>query len=183
MSKITALIAGALLALALTSSVAAGPRSATTAIAADPLVGTWDTGPIPIRKLRAALVAGGYTNAKVTGLFKQFGMTKAYEFKRSFYRENGLPFLYLKGWDPSRGGEPNDAEHGPYTLLANGRFVSRGVDPPTDRNRQLFSYTVKGKWLTLRLVRLTEPAFSKADLLIDTMLLRASAALPYKRIG
>ena len=124
------LIAGALVALPLASGVAAGPSNTTSADASDPLVGTWDTGPIPIRKLRASLVAAGYTNAKVTAFFKQFGMTKAYEFKIVFYRENGVPFLYRKGWDPSRGGEPSDADHGPYTLLPNRRFTSRGVDPP-----------------------------------------------------
>lgn len=182
MHRIMPLITGGLLALALASGVAAGPSGATSAARSDPLVGTWDTGPIPIRKLRASLVAAGYRNAKITAFFKQFGMTKAYEFKIAFYRENGVPFLYRKGWDPSKGREPRDADHGPYTLLPNRRFVTRGVDPPTDRFRAVFSYTVRGTSLTLRFVSLREPGVSKADLVIDTMLLRASTARPYKRI-
>jgi hypothetical protein len=182
MRKLMALIAGTFLALAVTSAAAAD-ASRTTSAASGPLVGTWDTGPLPIRKLRAALVADGYTNAKVTAFFKQFGMTKGYEFKLVFYEENGVPFLARKGWDPSKGAAPRNADHWAYTLLPNRRFVDRGTDPATAKIREVFSYSVSGKRLTLSFISLAEPGFSKADLLIDTMLLRASAALPYKRIS
>jgi hypothetical protein len=175
------LITGVLLVMALTSGVAVSGPTKTSAAASDPLVGTWDTGPITIRKLRTALAATGYTRANMTAFFKQFGITNAYEFKRVFYREGAAPFLWYKGWDPSKGDEPSDNSHGPYTLLPNRRFVSRGVDPPSDRIREVYSYTVTGKRLKLKLVGLTEPA--SFDLFSDRMWLRASAAFPYKRVG
>lgn len=175
------LIAGALLVTAITSAVAPGAPSKMSAHSAL-LVGTWDTGPIPIRKLRAALAAYGYKKPEVTAFFKYFGLTNAYEFKILFYGENGVPFYLRKAWDPSKGAEPSDADHGPYTLLPNHRFVSRGVDPPTDRNREVFAYTVTKKRLTLKLIRLTEPGFSKADLALDTIFLRSATAFPFKRI-
>jgi hypothetical protein len=183
------LVCGALLALAPTACsssphASSQPVSSTVASAAtsDPLVGSWDTGPIPKRKLRAALNAAGYTDAQVTGFFEQFGITNAYEFKIVFYRENGVPFSYKKGWDPSAGDEPNDADHGPYTLLRNHRFETRGVDPPTDQFREVYSYRVTRSRLTLGFISLTEPGISEADQATDTMMSRLRAARPYKRI-
>lgn len=186
-----ALVCGALLALAPTacsssSSDAASSQpvspTVTPAVTSDPLVGSWDTGPIPKRKLRTALSTAGYTHAQVTAFFEQFKITNAYEFKTVFYRENGVPFLYKKGWDPSTGEEPNDADHGPYTLLADHRFVSRGVDPPTDEYEEVYSYRVTGRRLTLGFVSLSLPGVSEADQVIDTMMSRLRAARPYERI-
>jgi len=188
-----AVVCGVLLALAPTacssSSDAASsqPASAThTSLpTSDPLVGEWDTGPIPKRKLRTALSTAGYTGAQVTAFFEQFKIKNAYEFKIVFYRQNGvafLPLLYKRGWDPSTGPEPDDADHGPYTLLANHRFVSRGVDPPTDQYDEVYSYRVNGRRLTLGFVSLSEPGVSEADQVIDTMMSRLRATRPYKRI-
>jgi hypothetical protein len=118
----------------------------------------------------------------VSALFKQFGWSKAAEFKIVFYRDGDTPFLARKGWDPSKGPEPSDADHGPYSTRPHHRFVARGVDPPTDRNRELWSYEVGARQLLLRVVNLSEPGFSRADEATDLMLLRASSARAYKRV-
>ena len=183
MSKLVVLIASAFVMLATASTVAARAPSTASRGAADKLVGEWSTGPIPIRKIRAGLVAAGYGNAKIAAFFELHGMINAFEFKIVFYREDGVPFYYRKGWDPSQGDEPNDADHGPYKLLPGRRFLSRGVSPPTDQNRELFAYSVTRKRLKLRLVRLEEPGFSEADLFIDTIWLRTLTRYPYKRIS
>jgi hypothetical protein len=180
---VMSVIAGAVLVLAVATGVATGSVRTAPSAETDRLVGSWDTGPIPVRKLRGALVAAGYDNAKVTAFFEQFGVVNAYEFKLEFYREAGVPFLAKNGWDPSTGSEPKDSDHGPYTLRPKRRFVSRGVDPPTDRYRVSFAYSIASKRLKLRLVSVSEPGLSKGDLFIDTMILRASAAFRYKRIG
>ena len=185
------LVCGALLALAPTacsssSSDAASsqpaPPTVTSPATSDSLVGASDTGPIPKRKLRTALSTAGYTHAQMTAFFDQFKITNAYEFKIVFYRQNGAPFLYKRGWDPSTDQEPNDADHGPYTLLANHRFVSTGVDPPTDTYEEVYSYRVTGRRLTLGFVSLSEPGVSEADQVTDTMMARLRASRPYKRI-
>lgn len=183
MRKIRVLVCGALLAIGATASVAPGSAGAGAAAAAahDPLVGSWDTGPIPLRKLRATLRAAGYSNTKITAFVKQFRMTNAYEFKIVFYRQNGRPFLFKKGWDPSTGREPDDADHGPYTLQPGHRFLATGADPATAKIRETFSYSVSPKRLKLHFIRLTEPG-TKTEQIIDTMILRAQAARPYKRI-
>lgn len=160
----------------------ASPRTTTTTASSDPLPGTWDTGPVPLRKLRAGLRADGYSNAKITALFKQFGWSKAAEFKIVFYREGATPFLAKKAWDPSKDTEPRDADHGPYTRRPNDRFVTRGVDPPTDRFRERYSYQVTGDHLTLHIDSLSEPGVSHADRVVDLMLLRASSVPTYKRV-
>ena len=95
MSKIAAIVVGALLVLAVAAAAAGSPNATSTA-APDRLVGTWDTGPIPARKLRAAFAVAGYTRANVTAFFKRFGIRNAYEFKRVFYREGGVSFLWYK---------------------------------------------------------------------------------------
>lgn len=152
-------------------------------VAADPLVGTWDTGPIPVQKLRAALRSAGYSSAKITRMFHDFGIAKAQESRLVFYRQGGAPFRLGQGWDPSKQSRPSGGDHGPYKLLPNHRFVVSGVDPPTDKNRAVFSYSVTGKILRLRLVSLTEPAFSAADIAFDRMAIRSQVAFPFRKIS
>jgi hypothetical protein len=152
-------------------------------VAADPLVGTWDTGPVPVRKLRAALLATGYSSAKITKMFQDFGIAKAQESRLVFYRQGGAPFRLGQSWDPSKQSRPSSGDHGPYKLLPNHRFVVSGVDPPTDRNRAVFSYAVIGKILRLRLISLKEPAFSAAELAFDRMATRAQVAFPFRKIS
>jgi hypothetical protein len=183
-----ALIAPAALSAALGGMAVS--LNASTAVAmtrlgetADPLIGRWDTGRISAQKLRSALRSAGYTNAAVSRLFRDFGIRKAQEYRFTFYREGGVPFLLGQAWDPSRQQQPRGGDHGPYKLLPRHRFVVRGVDPPTDKNRTIFSYTIKGKRLQLRLVSLNEPAFSPSEVKFDRMADRALTAFPYTKTG
>jgi hypothetical protein len=182
-------VSGAFGAAASASALAAATLSPTAnkslehRVAADPLFGTWDTGPIPVQKVRAALRSAGYSNAKITKMFHDFGIAKAQESRLVFYRQGGAPFQLAQGWDPSKQPRPSDGNHGPYKLLPNHRFVVSGVDPPTDKNRLVFSYSVTGKILRLRLVSLTEPAFSAAALAFDRMAIRSQVAFPYRKIS
>jgi hypothetical protein len=148
----------------------------------DPLVGTWDTGPFPASRLRAGLLARGFTRSEVSGFFKNLGLGKVQEFNLVFYRENGIPFQVQTGWDPTMGSKPSDGDHGPYKLLGHHRFTVSGVDPPTDRIHTTYSYTVTGSRLKLRLVKLAEP-FPPAQRRLDRMFPIATALLPYKKIG
>lgn len=183
MPKVSAGVVSALLAVGgIAGFTADRVHAAPAALGAGPLAGTWDTGAIPSRKIRAALVARGYSNRRVTEFLKQFGMTNAYRFKLTFAEESGKPFVYKSAWDPTTSAEPTNPDHGPYTLLPNRRFVARGIDPPTDMFRELYAYSIRGNALKLTLVRLTEPGVPKADLFVDTMLLRAATAFPYKRV-
>jgi hypothetical protein len=156
-----------------------------SAARADPLAGTWETKSMSTRALRQVLVGSGSTDAQVTSFFKFFGMRKAWRNRLVFYRENGVRFLAMSGWDPTVRPGPAEPDHGPYTLLSNHRFVARGVDPPTDRARMLFSYSVTGNRLALRFISLKEPypAFSRVDITRDTMLMRIVAAFAYARAG
>lgn len=166
--------------------VAVAPISASTkAVRAEPLEGTWETGSVPIAKLRAVLIATGSSTAQVTSFFRFFRMRNAWRNRLVFYREGGARFLAMSGWDPTKRSGPDDPDHGPYNLLPRQRFVARGVDPPTDRTRMLFSYTVTPQRLKLRFLSLKEPypEFSKLDLARDTMLMRILAAFPYRRVG
>lgn len=185
------LVCGALLALAPAACSSSDARrqtptptaaAATPAAPANPLTGTWDTGPIPKRKLREVLRKAGYTAAQTTAFLEQFGVGKAYEFKLRFYEEDGDPFLTKKGWDPSAGTEPDDGDHGPYTLLGEDRFEARGIDPPTDRFKEVYAYRVNEGSLALEFVSLDEPGMSEVDVTTDTMLSRIRAARPFKRV-
>jgi hypothetical protein len=165
--------------------LAAPTAGSTTAVGADPLQGTWETSSVPLSKLRGVLVGSGSSAAQVTSFFKFFGMKNAWRNRLYFYREGGIPFLALSGWDPTRRSGPSDPDHGPYRLLSGHRFVARGVDPPTDRVRELFGYSVTRDRLKLRFISLKEPypAFSRQDIVRDTMLMRIVAAVPYLRAG
>jgi hypothetical protein len=118
-------------------SATSGPGSDQTTArdAADPLVGTWDTGPFPTGKLRTGLLAHGYTTSEVDTFSKNLGLGKVQEFNLAFYRQNGVPFQVQTGWDPSQGSKPSDGDHGPYTLLGHRRFTVSGVDPTNKIHR------------------------------------------------
>jgi hypothetical protein len=182
-----ALVLGAATAALAVSSSYAKPSSLSVdfghSVASDPLVGKWDTGPIPAEKIRSALRAAGYSDARITKQFREFGIVKAQEFRLVFYREHGAPFQLGQGWDPSKQSRPSDGDHGPYKLLPDHRFVVSGVDPPTDKNRAVFSYAITGKTLRLRLVSLTEPGFSATAVAFDRMATRALVAFSYHKIS
>jgi hypothetical protein len=157
----------------------------TAAARVDPLQGSWETSSVPVRQMHDVLVRAGSSEAEVKSFFKFFGMRNAWRNRLVFYRESNVPFLAMSGWDPTRHSGPADADHGPYKLLSGRRFVARGVDPPTDRVRELFSYAATTERLKLRFISLKEPypQFSREDLVRDTMLMRIVAAFPYRRTG
>lgn len=174
--------------IALGSVVAAGSTLSaqaerTASLAADPLVGTWDTGAIPLAKIRAALTAHGYSASQISGMFKTFHMSKSWEWNLSFYRQNGAPFQILRNWDPTTQKKPVDGDHGPYKLLPGRRFVARGVDPPTNTYLTTFSYTVTGTRLTLHFISLVEPGVSKAQALADQKRGIVEAVATYKKVA
>jgi hypothetical protein len=163
--------------------VVAAPVAATTRTV-DPLVGTWDTGPVAASTLTNGLTADGYTSTQIKTLFQKFGIKGQFEWRLDFYRQGTKPFQLQVGWDPT--GHPNapgGGDHGPYQLLANHRFVVSGADPPTNRNRALWSYRLGGKMLHLRLVHLSEPAFSATAVVWDRMIDRAMAVAPFTKAG
>jgi hypothetical protein len=133
----------------------------------DPLVGTWQTGLIPLAKIRASLSAHGYTAEQIEKyLHKNNHCVKGVNIEIRFYRENGVPFQIVYAWDPTHGTRP-DGEHGPYTLLPGDRFVSRGTDPPTDTWRTTYGYTVSATRLRLHFVSLVEPGLNAKQRLSD----------------
>ena len=182
MIKIKVAVAAAILISALSATSDAGRAQTAAHNAADPLVGTWDTGPFPTSKLRNGLLADGYTTFEVNTFFKNLGLGKVQEFNLVFYRQNGLPFQVQTGWDPSQGGKPSDGDHGPYKLLGHHRFTVSGVDPQTNKIHATYAYNVNGSRLTLRFVKLAEP-FPTAQRRLDRMLPIATALLPYKKIS
>jgi hypothetical protein len=149
---------------------------------AEPLVGTWDTGPFPTSKLRAGLRTAGYSAAEIDGFFKNLGLGKVEELNLVFYRDHGRRFQVQRGWDPSTGTEPSDGDHGPYTLLRNHRFVVSGVDPPTNKIHSTYAYTIRGDRLKLRFVSLREP-FPARQQRLDKIFNLFTAMFPYKRIS
>ena len=165
--------------------VAATPAASqrTARLAADPLVGTWDTGPIPLAKIRAALTAHGYSASQISHMFQTFHMSKSWDWNLSFYRENGVPFQILRNWDPTTQTKPVYGDHGPYKLMPGHRFVARGVDPPTDTFLTTFSYTVTGTRLILHYISLVEPGVSKAQALADQKRGIVEAVVPYKKVA
>jgi len=172
-------------AIATAAVVVQSTAGSLSAVRTDPLQGTWETKSVSTRAMRQVLVSSGSTDAQVASFFKFFGMRKAWRNRLVFYRESGVRFLAMSGWDPTVRQGPAEPDHGPYTLLSNHRFVARGLDPPTDRVRMLFSYSVTGDRLALRFISLKEPypAFSRVDIARDTMLTRIVAAVPYGRAG
>jgi hypothetical protein len=182
MTRIKMAIAGAIFASALGAASAAGGAQTSALRAADPLVGTWDTGPFPSAKLRTALLNRGYARSAVRTLFKNLQIGKVYEFNLVFYRQNGAPFQVQTGWDPSKRSKPSDGDHGPYKLLRRHRFTVSGVDPPTNRIHTTYSYAISGSRLKLRFVSLVEP-FPPARRRLDRMFPIATALLPYKKIS
>jgi hypothetical protein len=176
---------GAIVAAALVFFGALSTSGSTAGVRADPLQGTWETAAVSIRDIREVLVKSGSSDAQVTSFFTFFRMKRAWRNRLVFYREGTVRFLAMSGWDPTTRPGPAEPDHGPYVLLSGHRFVARGVDPPSDQARELFSYSVTPSRLTLRFISLKEPypQFSRADLVRDTMLMRLVAAFPYRRVG
>lgn len=100
-----------------------GPTASPSATS--PLTGDWDTGPY-----------------RTT----DYGGSK-FEFHLRFYEENGVPFVLMTGWDPTKGGMPGDGDHGPYTLLPDNQIAIASADKPEIRT--LYSYKLDGNDLTV----------------------------------
>jgi hypothetical protein len=149
--------------------------------AADPLVGTWQTGLIPLAKVRATLTTHGYTAKQIDNyLHLNNHFVKGLTIRIRFYRENGVPFQIVYAWDPTHNPLPN-GDHGPYSQLPGNQFVSRGTDPPTDTWRTTFAYTVTATQLRLRFVSLVEPGLSATQLHSDEKRPILMASTVFKR--
>jgi hypothetical protein len=148
----------------------------------DPLLGTWDTGPFPIARVRAAAVGAGYTKAEVARFFNDVGMgsAKTVEVRLRFYRYRGLPYVEGTGWDPTKG-KPSGGDHGPYKLLANNRLAITSADPKIHKYRQVYTWRVSGQTLTLRVVGSTDPNLTPARLRLESVSLYFQAAAPFKK--
>jgi hypothetical protein len=182
MRKVAVAVALGAAGLCLVAATPAAPQR-TARLAADPLVGTWDTGPIPLAKIRAALIAHGYSASQASHMFQTFHMSKSWEWNLSFYRENGVPFQILRNWDPTTQSKPVYGDHGPYKLLSGHRFVARGVDPPTNTWLTTFSYRVTGTRLTLHYISLVEPGVPKVQRHADQKRGIVEAVAPYKKVA
>jgi hypothetical protein len=169
-------------ALACIGSAPASPRQL-RARAADPLVGTWQTGLIPVAKIRATLTAHDYTTKQIENFLQSNNhFVKGMAIRIRFYRENGVPFQIVYAWDPTHSTLP-EGEHGPYALLPGNRFVSRGTDPPTDTWRTTFSYTVTATRLRLHFVNLVEPGLSTKQRLSDEKRALLMSSTPFKKLS
>lgn len=162
--KSTAIVAG-LAALAAAFAFAGSMQAALQM--KDPLVGTWQTGLIPLAKVSATLAAHGYTPTQIdTFLHKNGHYVKGVTIRIRFYREGGVPFQIIYSWDPTHNQLP-DGDHGPYSLLPGNQVVYRGTDPPTDTWRTTFAYAVTARQLKLRFISLVEPGLSAKQLRSD----------------
>jgi hypothetical protein len=169
-------------ALACIGSAPASPRHSRTR-AADPLVGAWQTGLIPVAKIRATLIAHGYTAKQIENyLHKNNHFVKGVTIRIRFYRENGVPVQIVYAWDPTHDTLP-EGEHGPYALLPGNRFVSRGTDPPTDTWRTTYGYTVTATRLRLHFINLVEPGLSTKQQLSDEKRSILMSSTLFKRLS
>jgi hypothetical protein len=181
MIKVAVLLA---VAAAVVSSSSAASR-----VAADPLVGTWDTAPMPLSKIRAAEAAHGYTAAQITKMFQNLKVTnhikKTVQVEMSFYRDNGRPFQIVRFWDPTAGSRPPDSafDHGPYAFLPGQRFTTKGTDPPTDKWVTTYRYSTAGKQLKLGFVGFVQPSEPEKNRLAYQKRFIMYAAGPYKKVS
>jgi hypothetical protein len=177
----------AALVVAVVSTTSAALASPSSRVTTDPLVGTWDTAPIPVAKIRTALKARGYTTVAIDKMFKSYKflyhIKNSIQYEIRFYREvDQTPFQIRTFWDPSTGPKPLNGDHGPYKLLPGHRFSWVGTTPPTDTYRTTFRYAVDGKTLRLTFLGLVEPGLSAAQLLADKKIPILQALAPYKKV-
>lgn len=173
------------IALALAAGVSlasAAPAPCAHAHAADPLVGSWDTGPVPTARLRRVLHAKGYTTPEIAKFYRTLQIGRVEEINLIFYRDRGRPYQIQRGWNPTESTKPSDGDHGPYRFLSKHRFVVSGVDPPTNRIHYTYSYRVHSGQLKLRFLSLREP-FPKRRVRLDRMFGLFTALFTYKRIS
>jgi hypothetical protein len=138
---------------------------------------------VPLAKVSATLSAHGYSTTQINNFLHKNGhYVKGLTLRIRFYREGNTPFQIVYSWDPTHGSLP-DGDHGPYTLLPGNRVVYRGTDPPTDRWRTTFAYTVTGTSLKLRFVSLVEPGVGAGQLHSDEKRPILMSSTVFKKVG
>ena len=158
-------------------------RATEGAKVADPLSGTWRTAPVPMSRIRAAILAAHFTNADVDAFLSRLHFThaKSLQFNDHFFVYRGkTPKVEQKFWDSSKH-VPCCGDQGPYKLLSNGRVAITSDDPAVNKYRYVFSYRVRGKTLTLGFLSGTNPSLSKEELRFDKVVMVATTAAPYAR--
>jgi hypothetical protein len=165
----------AAVALAALGSAGAAPTS-------DPLVGRWDTGPFPMAKIRMAAHAAGYSKALITRFIGEIGMghAKTVEVNLRFYRQAGVPYALVTGWDPTKGPMPSGGDHGPYKLVTGHRVDLRSADP-TNKQRDTYRYRISNGKLRLYAIAETNPAFTRKQLRLDSVHLYFQTAAPFTK--
>jgi hypothetical protein len=156
-------------------------------ISRDPLLGAWDSGPVAMSRIKATIMRSGYTAKEVNAFLRDelgLGAAKSYEISLTFYRDAGRPYVVQRGWDPTKGHEPSDGDHGPYTRLRNRRVAFTSADPSVNHQRMLYRYRITGRSLALTVLKVTDPTRSAAELrLHDRLFMALTAALTYSRKG
>lgn len=161
-----------------TPSPTGAPEAGT--VSASPLEGEWDTGPYAAHRVRDAIIAAGYTSAEANEVV---GKKKRYEFDLTFYEEEGAPFVVATGWDPTKGTQPADGDHGPYLLLPGNKLKITCDVCDIHTNYMLFSYELEGKTLTLRFIRNVNPNASAYDRRFATAYGITWTAAPFHKVG
>jgi hypothetical protein len=165
-----------------------GPRSLTKAelVAGNPrtdaLVGTWNSGPVAMVRIRSRLLDAGYDAREIRDFLRFFDLEEAtaLESELSFYREVGEPFWAHRFWDAAVE-RPDDADHGPYEVIRGDRVVLTSADPEVNKYRYVFSYRVRGDELQLRVVSLENPGITPAQFRREGPLFHALAAARLQR--
>jgi hypothetical protein len=176
----------ALLTLVSGAAASSGaPPAGIAAHAADPLLGTWDTGRISFDRVRASLDHAGYTEPEIRYFLRDLGIRSAASWRLdlTFYRQRGVAALIRTGWSPEQTATPVDGEHGRYRLLSRHRLAITSADPKFNRWRELYSYKITGKTLRLRVIGETDPTLDKADLRLDMRKMYVMAAAALKKIA
>ena len=164
------------------SSTAAETTEAATATSspsASALQGEWDTGAYPSGRVRAEIIAAGFSSADA---LEPSGGGKRFEFKLVFYEESGVPFVRAAGWDPSKHPEPPGYDHGPYRLLQDDRIAITCDVCDLDTQYMVFSYELSENTLTLHYIRSVDPDRSAKELHDDAAFLIAWTAAPFHRV-
>jgi hypothetical protein len=181
------LVGGAAVLVALAAgaaNVSANPPVDVPAQIGDPVRGTWDTGPIPMRRVRAVMARHGYTRVEIDTFWRRFGLQRAdsWEFNFRFYRRRRVPYVTKTGWNPTRGGQPLNGDSGPYHILPKNRLSITDQKSSTHRYRELYGYRLGRRTLTLRVISETDPTLTKKELRLDMLFMYAATAAPLKRI-
>src|SRR5262245_6505713 len=119
------------------------------------LSGTWDSGPFPMSRIRAAAAAAGYSPVVIAAFIHEIGMAKdkTVEVNARFYRcPNSTPCVRRTGWDPTKGAMPSDGDWGPYKLLPHHRIEITTSDPSATID-DYFRYTLKGPTMRIHELR------------------------------